>query len=70
MTCGLLDSWLNYPRRKTLYPVSVRLVKLLPTAAFRFLVTQDTLAFGYRIPVIAAPLGLAPFSLTTCPAHQ
>ena len=52
MTIGLLDSWLNYPGRQALYPVSVRLVKLLPTAAFRFPVAQDTLAFGYEIPVI------------------
>jgi len=48
------------PPRQALYPVSVRPDKLLPTAAFRFLVTQDTLAFGYRIPVITAPLGLSP----------
>jgi hypothetical protein len=30
----------------------------------------DTLAFGYRIPVITAPSGLAPLRSTTCPAHQ
>jgi hypothetical protein len=70
MTFGLLDSWLNYPGRQALYPVSVRLIKLLPSASFRFPVTRDTLAFSYGIPVITAPLGLAPFSLTSCPAHQ
>lgn len=48
---GHLDSKLNYPRKQALYQVSVRLVKLLPTAAFRFLLTVDTLVFGYRIPV-------------------
>jgi hypothetical protein len=35
---------------------------------------MGTLAFDYRIPVITAPSGLedvflAPFSITTCPAH-
>ena len=74
MTFGLPDSWLSYPERQALYPISVRLINLLPTAAFRFQVTLDTLAFGYKIPVISAPLGLgvapAPLRLTACPAHQ
>jgi hypothetical protein len=58
MTIGLLDLGLNYPGRIALYPVSVRLIKALPTASFRFIVTYDTLAFGYKIPVITALLGL------------
>ena len=74
MTFGLPDSWLSYPERLALYPISVRLINLLPTAAFRFQVTLDTLAFGYKIPVITALLGLgvtpAPLRLTACPAHQ
>lgn len=74
MTFGLLDSGLNYPDRQALYQVSVRRIKCLPSASFRFPVARDTLAFDYRIPVITAPSGLeilllAPFRLTTCPAH-
>jgi len=30
----------------------------LPTASFRFPVVRDTLAFGYKIPVITALSGL------------
>ena len=58
MTMGRLGSWANYPKRQALYPISVRLINLLPTAAFRFQVTMNTLAFGYKIPVITALLGL------------
>jgi hypothetical protein len=32
--------------------------KFSPTASFRFPVTRDTLAFGYKIPVITALSGL------------
>jgi len=69
MTLGHPDSKLSYPGRMAFYPISVRLIKLLPSASFRFPVTRDTLAFGYGIPVITAPSGLAPFRLTPCPAH-
>jgi hypothetical protein len=58
MTIGRPDSWLSYPERQALYPVSVRLVNNLPTAAFGFCLTTDTLAFDYKIPVITALLGL------------
>jgi len=59
MTFGHLSLWANYPERQALYPVSVRHIKCLPKASFRFLIAQDTLAFGYGIPVIRAPWGLA-----------
>jgi hypothetical protein len=58
MTIGRLGLGANYPERKALYPVSVRHNKCLPTAAFRFPVARDTLAFGYKIPVITALSGL------------
>jgi hypothetical protein len=71
MTFGLLDSWLNYPERPALYPVSVRHIKHLPPASFRFPITQDTLAFSYKIPVIMALEGLgiapAPFKIYCMP---
>jgi len=73
MTFGIPDLGLSYPERQALYPISVRLLKLLFSASFRFQVALDTLAFGYRIPVITASSGLeialSPFRLTTCPAH-
>ena len=56
MTFGPLDFGLNYPGRQALYQVSVRRIKCLSTASFRFSVTRDTLAFDYKIPVITAPL--------------
>jgi hypothetical protein len=58
MTIGRLDPKVNFPERLAFYPVSVRHNKCLPTASFRFPVTLDTLAFGYKIPVITAPWGL------------
>lgn len=58
MTIGLPDPKLSYPEEQALYPVSVRHNKYLPTAAFRSTVTRDTLAFGYKIPVIRALSGL------------
>jgi len=66
---GLLDLRINYPPRQAFYQVSVRHIECLPTASFRSLIAQDTLAFDYRIPVISAPSGLSPVSLITCPAH-
>ena len=58
MTIGHLGLKANYPERKALYQVSVRHNKYLPTAAFRFQVALDTLAFSYKIPVITALSGL------------
>jgi len=74
MTIGPPDPKLSYPEKQALYPVSVRQNKFSPTASFRFPVARDTLAFGYKIPVITALSGLgasvpAPFRCTTCPAH-
>jgi hypothetical protein len=74
MTFGHPDPKVSYPERQALYPVSVRQNKFSPTASFRFPVAWDTLAFGYKIPVITALSGLgvslpAPFRCTTCPAH-
>ena len=75
MTIGLLDSRVNYPERQALYQVSVRHTKCLLSASFRSHLAVDTLAYGYRIPVITVPWRLedgfpALFSFTTCPAHQ
>ena len=61
MTIGIPGSWASYPERQALYPVSVRHNKCSPTASFRFPVTRDTLAFGFKIPVITALLGLEDF---------
>jgi hypothetical protein len=61
MTIGRLGPKANYPERQALYPVSVRHTKCLPTASFRSPVARDTLAFGYKIPVITALLGLEDF---------
>ena len=58
MTFGLLDSGVNCPERQAFYQVSVRHIKFLPTASFRFCLTTDTLAFDYRIPIITAPRDL------------
>ena len=58
MTIGLPGPKASYPERQALYPVSVRHNKCPPTASFRFPVTWDTLAFGFKIPVITAPLGI------------
>jgi len=82
MAIGRPDSWLSYPEKQALYPVSVRHNKCLSTASlpdgkagFGFPVVRDTLAFDYKIPAITALWGLeindpAPFRLITCPAHQ
>jgi len=58
MTIGRPDLKVSYPERMAFYPVSVRHNNSSPTASFRFPVTRDTLAFGYKIPVITALLGL------------
>jgi hypothetical protein len=58
MTIGLPGLKASYPERQALYPVSVRHNKYSPTASFRFPVTRDTLAFGFKIPVITALAGL------------
>ena len=69
MIIGLLDLGINYPSGQALYQVSVRYIKSLPSASFRSHFTVDTLAFGYRIPIITAPAGLSPCGTDTCPAH-
>jgi hypothetical protein len=58
MAIGFPDPKLSFPERQALYPVSVRQYKCSPTASFRFQVTLDTLAFGYKIPAITALSGL------------
>ncbi|MDP2237878.1 MAG: hypothetical protein Q8J88_15715 [Bacteroidales bacterium] len=58
MTIGLADLWVSYPERQASYPISVRHIKVLSRASFRFTIARDTLAFDYGIPVIRAPLGL------------
>ena len=62
MTIGLPGLKASYPERQALYPISVRHNKCSPTASFRFPVTRDTLAFGYKIPAITALLGLGDVS--------
>ncbi|MCE5344853.1 MAG: hypothetical protein LLG13_01025, partial [Bacteroidales bacterium] len=54
MTFGHPGPKPSYPEKQALYQVSVRHNKLSPTASFRFPVPRDTLAFGYKIPVITA----------------
>ena len=58
MTIGHPDSRVSYPDGQAFYPVSVRQNKCSPTASFRFPVARDTLAFGFKIPVITALSGL------------
>jgi CRISPR-associated Cas5-like protein len=68
MTIGRPDLKVNYPERMVFYPVSVRHNNSSPSASFRFPVTRDTLAFGYKIPLITALLGLGgeiPLTLKT-----
>jgi hypothetical protein len=50
--------------------VSVRQTGSLPPASFRFLVTKDTLAFGYVLGTINPHSGLAPVRLRPCRAHD
>ncbi len=65
MTMGIPGSLPGYPERQALYPISVRHIKCLPPASFRFHLTMDTLAFSYKIPVITALSGLKAISLRT-----
>ena len=56
--------------RKPWYQVSVRRVRCLPTASFRFHLTMDTLAFGCSLPTVRAAWGLAPVRIRSCWANQ
>ena len=51
---GLCFVLQTYPHTLALYLISVRQVRLLPPASFRFHIAMDTLAFGYTIPTIRA----------------
>ena len=44
---------------KPWHQVSVRWVRCLPKASFRFHLTMDTLAFGCSLPTVSAAWGLA-----------
>ena len=58
------------PRSNALYEVSVRWVRCLPPASFRFHLAMDTLALGYSLPAIRAASGLAPVRQCSCRAYQ
>ena len=55
---------------KPSYQVSVRRVRCLPTASFRFHLAMDTLAFGCSLPTVRAAWGLAPVSIRSCWANH
>ncbi len=55
---------------KPSYQVSVRRVRCLPTASFRFHLAMDTLAFGCSLPTVRAAWGLAPVRIRSCWANQ
>ena len=55
---------------KPSYQVSVRQVRCLPTASFRFHLTMDTFAFGCSLPTVRAAWGLAPVRIRSCWANQ
>ena len=55
---------------KPWYQVSVRRVRCLPKASFRFHLTMDTLAFGCSLPTVRAAWGLAPVRIRSCWANQ
>ena len=55
---------------KPWYQVSVRRVRCLPTASFRFHLAMDTLAFGCNLPTVRAAWGLAPVRIRSCWANQ
>ena len=55
---------------KPWYQVSVRRVRCLPTASFRFHLTMDTLAFGCSLPAVRAAWGLAPVRIRSCWANN
>ena len=62
--CRLIHS------HKPWYQVSVRRVRCLPTASFRFHLAMDTLAFGYSLPTVRAAWGLAPVRIRSCWANN
>ena len=62
--CRLIHS------HKPWYQVSVRRVRCLPTASFRFHLAMDTLAFGYSLPTVRAAWGLAPVRIRSCWANK
>ena len=55
---------------KPSYQVSVRQVRCLPTASFRFHLTMDTFAFGCSLPTVRATWGLAPVRIRSCWANK
>ena len=50
--------------------ISVRQIRDLPLASFRFLVAEDTLALSYTLPTTRACSGLTPVRLFPCWAHN
>ena len=64
LLCRLIHS------QKPSYQVSVRRVRCLPTASFRFHLTVDTLAFGCSLPTVRAAWGLAPVRIRSCWANN
>ena len=63
LSCRLIHS------QKPWYQVSVRRVRCLPTASFRFHLTVDTLAFGCSLPTVRAAWGLPPVRIRSCWAN-
>ena len=55
---------------KPSYQVSVRQVRCLPTASFRFHLTMDTFSFGCSLPTVRATWGLAPVRIRSCWANK
>ena len=64
LSCRLIHS------HKPWYQVSVRRVRCLPTASFRFHLAMDTLAFGCSLPTVRAAWGLAPVRIRSCWANM
>ena len=64
LSCRLIHS------QKPWYQVSVRRVRCLPTASFRFHLTMDTLAFGCSLPTVRAAWGLTPVRVRSCWANN
>ena len=62
--CRLIHS------HKPWYQVSVRRVRYLPTASFRFHLAMDTLALGCSLPTVRAAWGLAPVRIRSCWANK
>ena len=60
----------SYPRSNALYEVSIRWVRYLPPASFRFHLAMDTLALGYSLPAIRVAWGLAPVRQCSCRAYN